>query len=298
MEAKIDISSETIDKGIDVAKGFLQKLIGPSLEEAGLLLKESVALWRFKNQVSILEKANEICKRKGITPRPISLKLLCPLMDAASLEDEPDMQSKWAALLSNMVDSEKNIQNHVFPYILGQLSLPEFALLDACVREKLKRTTTISQQLSLFNENSRETADRLTHMIALYDKQIAEQKQLPSDFQSMKTISRLSTERRNASFELITLKNEGRDLEYKMSKPQVIPDDVLEDFEMSNLIRLGLAKFLREPFAEPVQIDIPIYPEDDHLSTEADVIVDYTDTHVVTELAELLIMACSEETDA
>jgi hypothetical protein len=151
-------------------------------------------------------------------------------MDAASLEDEPDMQSKWAALLSNMVDSEKNIQNHVFPYILGQLSLPEFALLDACVREKLKRTTTISQQLSLFNENSRETADRLTHMIALYDKQIAEQKQLPSDFQSMKTISRLSTERRNASFELITLKNEGRDLEYKMSKPQVIPDDVLEDF--------------------------------------------------------------------
>jgi len=298
MEAKIDISSETIDKGIDVAKGFLQKLIGPSLEEAGLLLKESVALWRFKNQVSILEKANEICKRKGITPRPISLKLLCPLMDAASLEDEPDMQSKWAALLSNMVDSEKNIQNHVFPYILGQLSLPEFALLDACVREKLKRTTTISQQLSLFNENSRETADRLTHMIALYDKQIAEQKQLPSDFQSMKTISRLSTERRNASFELITLKNEGRDLEYKMSKPQVIPDDVLQDFEMSNLIRLGLAKFLREPFAEPVQIDIPIYPEDDHLSTEADVIVDYTDTHVVTELAELLIMACSEESDA
>jgi len=298
MEAKIDISSETIDKGIDVAKGFLQKLIVPSLEEAGLLLKESVALWRFKNQVSILEKANEICKRKGITPRPISLKLLCPLMDAASLEDEPDMQSKWAALLSNMVDSEKNIQNHVFPYILGQLSLPEFALLDACVREKLKRTTTISQQLSLFNENSRETADRLTHMIALYDKQIAEQKQLPSDFQSMKTISRLSTERRNASFELITLKNEGRDLEYKMSKPQVIPDDVLQDFEMSNLIRLGLAKFLREPFAEPVQIDIPIYPEDDHLSTEADVIVDYTDTHVVTELAELLIMACSEESDA
>ena len=298
MKAEIDISSQTIDKGVDVAKGFLQKLIGPSLEEAGLLLKESVALWRFKNQVSILEKANEICKRRGITPKPISLKLLCPLMDAASLEDEPDMQSKWAALLSNMVDSEKNIQNHVFPYILGQLSLPEFALLDACVREKLKRTTTISQQLSLFNENSRETADRLTNMIAQYDKQIAEQKQLPSDFQSMKTISRLSTERRNASFELKTLKNEGRDLEYKMSKPQVIPDDVLEDFEMSNLIRLGLAKFLREPFAEPVQIDIPIDLEDDHLSTEADVIVDYTDTHVVTELAELLIMACSEEWNA
>ena len=68
MEGKIDISSTTIEKGLDVAKEFLQKLVGPTLEEAGLLLKESIALWRFRNQVSILEKANEICQRKGIKP--------------------------------------------------------------------------------------------------------------------------------------------------------------------------------------------------------------------------------------
>jgi hypothetical protein len=295
MEAKIDISSATIDKGIDVAKEFLQKLIGPSLEEAGLLLKESIALWRFKNQVNILEKANEICQRKGIRPSPISLKLLCPLMDAASLEDDPEMQSKWAALLSNMVDSEKNIQNHVFPYILGQLSLPEFALLDACIREKRDRVSTLTRELAIFNENFLTTEKELTQKMAELDQQIAEQKQLPNDFQRMKAISGLSTERRKTNFELMNLRNKGRQLEFKIAEPQVIPDDVLRDFEMSNLTRLGLAKFLREPFAEPVQIDIPIDPEDHHLSTEADVIVDYTDTHVITELAELLIMACSED---
>lgn len=295
MEAKIDISSATVEKGLDVAKEFLQKLIGPSLEEAGLLLKESIALWRFKNQVNILEKANEICERKGIRPSPISLKLLCPLMDAASLEADPDMQSKWAALLSNMVDSEKNIQNHVFPYILGQLSLPEFALLEACIREKANRVSSLSKELALFNESFREKEQSLAQKIADYDSQIAEQKRLPNNFGIMKMISSLSTERRAANYELIVLRSKLRQLEFKIAEPQIIPDDVLRDFEISNLTRLGLAKFLREPFAEPVQIEIPIDPADDHVSTKADVIVDYTDTHVVTELAELLIMACSED---
>jgi len=298
MEGKIDISSSTIDKGLDVAKEFLQKLIGPSLEEVGLLLKESIALWRFKNQVVILKKANEICDRRGIKPSPLSLKLLCPLMDAASLEEDPDMQSKWAALLANMVDSDINIQNHVFPYILGQLSLPEFALLDACIREKRNRVIILSNELAIFNEGFPATERELTRKIAEYDQRIAEQKQLPNDFQTMKTISGLSADRRKASFELMSLKNKRRQLELKIAEPQVIPDDVLRDFEMSNLTRLGLAKFLREPFAEPVQIDIPIDREDDYVTTEADVIVDYTDTHVITELAELLIMACSDEWDA
>ncbi|MCS5700792.1 hypothetical protein NZK32_17255 [Cyanobium sp. FGCU-52] len=297
MEGKIDISSTTIDKGLDVAKEFLQKLIGPSLEEAGLLLKESIALWRFRNQVSILEKANEICRRKGINPSPVSLKLLCPLMDAASLEEDPDMQSKWAALLSNMVDSEKNIQNHVFPYILGQLSLAEFALLEACIREKRKRVRSLSQELELFNESFPAAEQELIQKMADYDQRIGEQKELPHDFQRMKTISDLSAARRKARFELMSLKNKARQLEFRIADPQVIPDGVLRDFKMSNLTRLGLAKFLRETFAEPVQIDIPIDPEDHHVSTEADVVVAHTDTHIVTELAELLIVACSEEWD-
>jgi hypothetical protein len=95
----------------------------------------------------------------------------------------------------------------------------------------------------------------------------------------------------------MSLKNTARQLEFRISEPQTIPDGVLRDFEISNLTRLGLAKFLRETFAEPVQIEIPIDPEDHHVSTEADVVVAYTDSHVITELAELLIMACSEEWD-
>jgi hypothetical protein len=298
MDAKIDISSKTIEKCLDVAKEFLQKLIGPGLEEAGLLIRENVAMWRFNNQVNILQKANEICERKGITPSPISLKLLCPLMETASLEDAPELQAKWAALLSNMVDSEKNIQNHVFPYILGQLSLSEFALLDASVREKRDRVNRLGEELTSYKESFQRTESKITQRIAEIDGLILNEKELPRNFTTMKKLSQLNAEKREANSELFALKIRGRQLEYKIAEPQAIPDGVLRDFEISNLTRLGLAKFLREPFAEPVQIEIPIDPDDHHVSTEAEIIVDYTDSHVITELAEMLIIACSEEWDA
>jgi hypothetical protein len=298
MDAKIDISSKTIEKCLDVAKEFLQKLIGPGLEEAGLLIRENVAMWRFNNQVNILQKANEICERKGITPSPISLKLLCPLMETASLEDAPELQAKWAALLSNMVDSEKNIQNHVFPYILGQLSLSEFALLDASVREKRDRVNRLGEELTSYKESFQRTESKITQRIAEIDGLILNEKELPRNFTTMKKLSQLNAEKREANSELFALKIRGRQLEYKIAEPQAIPDGVLRDFEISNLTRLGLAKFLREPFAEPVQIEIPIDPDDHHVSTEAEIIVDYTDSHVITELAEMLIIACSEDWDA
>ncbi|MCP9836387.1 hypothetical protein KBY84_02620 [Cyanobium sp. N.Huapi 1H5] len=298
MEAKIDISSKSLEKGLDIAKEFLQRVIGPGLEEAGLLLKESIALWRFRNQVAILEKAHEICQRKGIRPSPISLKLLCPLMDSASLEDDPDLQNKWATLLSNMVDSEKNIQNHVFPYILGQLSLPEYALLDVVVREKRDRVKRLGEELAKHNEHFGDLENGINQKLAEVKQSIASEKELPNGFEQLKKISQLVAQRGKLNSELAGLRVKGRQIEFRIAEPQQIPDGALKDFEVSNLIRLGLAKFLREPFADPVQIQIPNDPRDDYLSTEVEVIVEYTDTYVITELAELLILACSEDLDA
>jgi hypothetical protein len=196
------------------------------------------------------------------------------------------------------VDSEKNIQTHVFPYILGQLSLSEFALLDASVREKRDRVNRLGEELTSYKESFQRTENKITQRIAEIDGLILNEKELPRNFTTMKKLSQLNAEKREANSELFALKIRGRQLEYKIAEPQAIPDGVLRDFEISNLTRLGLAKFLREPFAEPVQIEIPIDPDDHHVSTEAEIFVDYTDSHVITELAEMLIIACSEDWDA
>ena len=65
-------------------------------------------------------------RKTNIPTKIISLKLLCPLLDYSALEEDEVLQDKWATLLGNMVDSEQNIENHVFPYILSQISKQNF----------------------------------------------------------------------------------------------------------------------------------------------------------------------------
>lgn len=54
MQNKIDITSTAIEKGIDLAKNFLDKLIMPAVEETGLLIKDKVTMWKFNNEVRML----------------------------------------------------------------------------------------------------------------------------------------------------------------------------------------------------------------------------------------------------
>ncbi|OJW82200.1 MAG: hypothetical protein BGO69_16530 [Bacteroidetes bacterium 46-16] len=61
---EINIKSSTIEKGLELAKDFLGKLISPTIEEIGLLISDNVKLYRFKNQVNILLKAKKIVERK------------------------------------------------------------------------------------------------------------------------------------------------------------------------------------------------------------------------------------------
>ena len=42
MGGKLDITSTALEEGVDLAKGFLDKLIVPAIEERGLLLKGRV----------------------------------------------------------------------------------------------------------------------------------------------------------------------------------------------------------------------------------------------------------------
>lgn len=60
MSKKIDITSTELEKGIDIAKEFLNKLIIPAVEETGLLIKEKVTFWKFKNQVGMLNESPKI----------------------------------------------------------------------------------------------------------------------------------------------------------------------------------------------------------------------------------------------
>lgn len=290
---KIDITSTAVEKGIDTAKNFLDKLIMPAIEETGLLLKDQVTMWKFKNQVRMLNKAKLHCEKNNISPKTISLKLLCPLLDYSGLEEDEILHDKWAILLSNMVDSEQNIENHVFPYILSQLSSNEFLLLEKVYDEKQIRVSKMTAELIEFrNSRSKEEQD-IKEKIDQLDKKISEIKQTSKEsFNS--NIWDCQKERRQCEAQLLAIKHKESSIQHNIWKPETVPSDSLKEFEISNVIRLGLAKEEKEFSANSQTLEIPNDREFDRSYNYVDLDIDLESNteNILTELGALFISAC------
>jgi hypothetical protein len=167
-EKRLNIQSTTIEKGLDLAKDFLGKLISPTIEEVGLLISDNIKFYRFKNQVNILLKARQYVSDKNISLKEIPIKILVPLLENASLEDNDDLQDKWAKMLTNMINSESNFQNQIFPYLLSQISLEEFeSLKDISEKEKAHReewkkySELVKDEKSTFNNEVRKLKKKI-----------------------------------------------------------------------------------------------------------------------------------------
>jgi len=127
---KLDITSGAVEKALDFANDFIGKLVFPAVEQTGGILADNIWSWRLKNQIRILDKTRKYIEKNNIKIKPIDLKLMCPFLEYSSLEHDDEMQETWAKLLSNMANTEQSLQNHVFPYMLSQISKKEFKALE------------------------------------------------------------------------------------------------------------------------------------------------------------------------
>lgn len=280
---KIDISSTAIEKGIDLAKEFLEKLILPPIEETGLLMKEKVTYWRFQNQVKMINKAREYCLKNNIQTKSISLKLLCPLIENASLEDDEFLQDKWAILLSNLVDSEQNIENHVFPFLLGQISKSEFIILEKCFFLKEEKLKKLNLELKNFRILKLEKEVNLKEKIDLNE--------------NLENNGEKNKNKRNLEKELRDLEREENRLLVETLKPDFLPEYELEEFELANLIRLGLIKSIPQHNVYSNGAEIKNDPSSDYLildNLEIE-IESKEDIYLMTELGDLFLKACNEK---
>lgn len=298
---KIDITSTALEKGIDLAKSFLDKLIIPSVEETGLLLRDKVTLWKFKNQVRMLNKAQEYCDKHNINPKTISLKLLCPLLEYSALEETDELQDKWAILLANMVDSEQNIENHVFPYILSQISSNEFALLENVFDDKKLRQKKLTEELRQFKIDLPKIKSRLESEIESYNKRIVKERGDKKEKKWNRELWKLERERDNLSSEIRSLEKKEQTFIFQINEPQTIPEKVLKEFELSNLIRLGLIKYVQRPYANSQTLEIPYEHREDNFGStsytniDLEIEIESEEEYILTELGELFIKACKEK---
>jgi hypothetical protein len=104
---------KAIEKLMDPVSELVKKLAGPAAEEVGLSLQDSVKVWRARRQYRLFQKMNGFIAGAGFEPKPIALKTLLPALDYASVEDDEDLHTAWAALLANAADPTEG--NRVLP---------------------------------------------------------------------------------------------------------------------------------------------------------------------------------------
>ena len=288
-ETKINITSGVVEKGIDLAKGFLEKVVSPAAEELGLLLKDHVTSWRARNQVSILARSKAYCEKHKISPKLISPKLLVPLLDAASLEDDEKMQDKWATLLGNMVDSEQNVNNNILPYILSQISKSEFAAIAEVVELKLEANQVINKKI---DETHLLNVPKIKQIEAEIDR-LEEEREITEDPFRLEQITYEISEH---EYNKQKLDESIEELFEALERPVTFDEVDVERFEIANLVRLGILKEVTESFATTEPVQIPNSGIEPISSVSFDVGIEANRFHIVTELGEKFIRACSEKT--
>jgi hypothetical protein len=292
-DTKFDVSSTAIEKGIEIAKSFVDKLVLPPIEELGLLVRDQMAYWRFSNQVKILNKAKNICEKNWVSVKAIPPKLLCPYLENASLEDDDELQDKWAVLLVNMADSQQNIQNHVFPYILSQLSKEEFNLLESVLLENKRQVSTLEGELTEFLANRSDIEAKLVSKLAGLKREL-ERMSPDRRFVFSNEAMEIRSSMRTVEMELTTLNYRGGMIKRRIAAPQTIPEQNIEEFEMANIIRLGLAKVVYQASAGTHSIEIPGGERDRYTSVDFDIEIETETSTILTELGALFIEACQE----
>jgi hypothetical protein len=121
-----------VEKAVDPVMDLVKRLAGPAADELGLSFQDSVKVWRVKRQYRLFGKVSGYIKDAGFTPNPITLKLLLPAVECASLEEDDDLQSVWAALLANAANPEVGNKVQVaFITALKELTFREVKFLNA-----------------------------------------------------------------------------------------------------------------------------------------------------------------------
>jgi hypothetical protein len=80
---------------------IVKKVLGPAADELAEMWRDQVRLYRYERQLKCVEKAEEVAKDAGFTPKAVPPKILFPLLEGASFEENEDLHTMWAALLAN-----------------------------------------------------------------------------------------------------------------------------------------------------------------------------------------------------
>lgn len=118
---------------------IVKRMLGPAADELAEMWRDQVRLYRYERQLKCVEKAEKMVQDAGFTPKAVPIKLLFPLLEGASLEEDEDLHTMWAALLANAASPENAGKvRPAFSAILRELTPDEAALLNWMYIQRVK----------------------------------------------------------------------------------------------------------------------------------------------------------------
>jgi hypothetical protein len=123
--------AEGIKATVKLAEEFIAAAMGHPGEELGTILGTAFNR-RLKNLREIGSKAHFTLLNIGVEPAPVPLKIIQPMIEGASLEEDPNLREKWANLMANAADPRRKYDiSPFFQAILRELSPRDALFLDA-----------------------------------------------------------------------------------------------------------------------------------------------------------------------
>ena len=127
--AGIGKAAASVEMGTREVRELLSLFFKPPITELGLWAGDWLRIQRERQFVKTMAKAKSNLDNAGIEIKSVQLKLMVPLMDACSLENEEDMSDRWANLLAAAASGNSVLPSHV--QLLSALSSDEARFLDS-----------------------------------------------------------------------------------------------------------------------------------------------------------------------
>lgn len=108
---------------------LFDELLGPAATVVGESLGDQAKVWQFKRRIRFMAEMKRLADESGLKINPIAPRLFFPVYDAASIEDDDDMQTRWASLIANEATKVGSVHPS-FIEILRQLAPDDARLLD------------------------------------------------------------------------------------------------------------------------------------------------------------------------
>ena len=147
--------SDTVDKAADL----IHRLTGPVCDDIGAMISDSMKPYRAKNFVSTLRKTERILREAGLPANAVPTRLLFPIVDASSIEDDDTLQEMWAGLLAT-ASQETDSVSPSFLETLKQMTPQDARHLEVICRESVKHFNDV-RQVNKYMSKTVEIKDRI-----------------------------------------------------------------------------------------------------------------------------------------